>query len=359
MTILDRYILREFMKNFFMIIISLIALYLIVDFFERVRMFLSNHATVYQMLSYFCFTVPSILSQMLPVALLLGTLITFAILSKNSEVTAMKANGVSLYRLTIPFILFSCIICIASFLLNEFLTPYANQRAKHIKLVEVQKRKQLGSFKQNEIWYKGRDGIYNFSLFDAERGVLKGIRINYLDRSMNLTKRIDAREARWRDGTWQFRDLLITTFPAGDFPVVERVQSRAIDLAEKPSDFMIAQKDTSEMGFFELRNYIRKIQSEGYDATQYLADMHGKFAFSLVNIILAILGISFSIRSERSGGVARSIGLGIVIGFSYWLLFAFSISLGRSGTLPPLLAAWTANMILGVLAVVMFLRVKT
>ena len=146
MTILDRYILREFMKNFFMIIISLIALYLIVDFFERVRMFLSNHATVYQMLSYFCFTVPSILSQMLPVALLLGTLITFAILSKNSEVTAMKANGVSLYRLTIPFILFSCIICIASFLLNEFLTPYANQRAKHIKLVEVQKRKQLGKY---------------------------------------------------------------------------------------------------------------------------------------------------------------------------------------------------------------------
>jgi lipopolysaccharide export system permease protein len=87
--------------------------------------------------------------------------------------------------------------------------------------------------------------------------------------------------------------------------------------------------------------------------------MHGKIAFSLVSIILAIIGVSFSLRSERSGGVTQSIGVGIVIGFSYWLVFAFTMSLGRSGTLPPLLAAWTANILFGIASLLMYRRVKT
>jgi lipopolysaccharide export system permease protein len=87
--------------------------------------------------------------------------------------------------------------------------------------------------------------------------------------------------------------------------------------------------------------------------------MHGKIAFSLVSVILAIIGVSFSLRSERSGGVTQSIGAGIVIGFSYWLVFAFTMSLGRSGTLPPFLAAWLANVLFGAASIFMFLRVRT
>ena len=171
--------------------------------------------------------------------------------------------------------------------------------------------------------------------------------------------RIDAKEARWQDGQWIFSDLLITTFSTDHFPVLEKVTSRAILLPETPTELKAVQKDTDEMGYLELRNYIRKLQAEGFDAARYLADMHGKIAFTLVNLILAVLGISFSLRSERSGGVALSIGSGIIIGFSYWIVFAFSISLGRSTSIPPFLAAWSANFILGIAAAVLYLRVKT
>lgn len=359
MKVLDRYILKEFSKIFILIIVSLICLYLVVDFFERIRMFLSNHATVYQMASYFLFNIPMILSQMIPATFLLSTLLTFGILSKNSEITAMKANGVSLYRISLPIIILSVFVCIFAFLLNEFITPYTNQKAKHIKLIEVQKRESLGTFKQNQIWYKGKNGIYNFAIFDLQTATLKGIRINYLDRDMNLTRRIDAKEAQWENGKWLFRDLLITTFPEDTFPSLERVSSKIIDLPEKPSDFTIVQKDTEEMGFWELKQFIEKIRSEGYDVTRYMADLHGKIAFSLVSVILAFLGVSFSLKSERSGGIAQSIGVGIIIGFSYWIVFAFSISLGRSGSVPPILAAWAANCILGIAAVSLFMKVRT
>ncbi|MBW2673455.1 MAG: LPS export ABC transporter permease LptG [Deltaproteobacteria bacterium] len=359
MTILDRYILKEFIKMFALILVSLAGLYLIVDFFERIRMFLSNHASLGQMASYFLLTLPMILSQMIPIGVLLSALLSFGILSKNCEITAMKANGLSLYRISVPVIVVSFAICIAAFLLSEVITPYTNQRAKYIKLIEVQKREKLGSFKQNEIWYRGERGIYNFSMFDPLTNTLKGIRIHFFDREMNLSQRVDAKEAVWKEGRWLFKDLLVTTFNRDGVPSIEKIPSRIIALSEKPSDFTTVQKDTEEMGLLELGRFTRKLHSEGYDTMRYRTDMHGKIAFPLVSVILAILGISFSLKSERSGGIAQSIGLGIVIGFSYWIVFAFAISLGRAGTIPPVMAAWAANVLFGLAATVMFMRVKT
>jgi len=360
MTILDRYILREFTKLFCLIVVSLICLYLIVDFFERIRMFLSNNATLYQIFSYFIFTIPTIMSQMIPVGILLASLLTFGMLSKNSEITAMKANGVSLYRIVLPVIVCSLVVSGFSFLLSEFITPYTNQRAKYIKLIEVQKREKLGSFKNNQIWYRGQNGIYNFSIFDPDTETLRGVRINYLDKNMQLTMRVDAKEAKWKDGAWIAHEALVTTFPKDGFPYLSFQKLMNIDLPEEPSDLMIAQRNTDEMGYWDLKKFINKIQSEGYDATRYLADMHGKTSFPLVCVILSILGFSFSLlRHERSGGVAQSIGAGIVIGFSYWIVFAFALSLGRSGTISPLLAAWTANILFGIAAIVFLARIKT
>jgi len=359
MNTLDKYILKEFITIFLLILAALTGLYIIADFFERVRMFLSNNATPGQIISYFLLNIPMILSQMIPVATLLGALLSFGLLSKNSEITAMKANGVSLYRISLPVIAVSIVICIVVFLVSEFVTPYTNQRVKHIKLVEIQKREQLGSFKQNQIWYRGKSGIYNFSMFDPLTNTLKGIRIYLFDRDMNLYERIDAKEAKWEKEQWVFKDLLVTTFPESAFPSLEKISSRVIDLAEEPSDFMTVQKETTEMSLVELHDFIRKTRSEGYDTIHYRTDMHGKIAFPLVSLILAIIGISFSMRSERSGGVAQSIGAGIIIGFSYWIVFAFAVSLGHAGTLPPVFAAWAANLIFGFAAIFLFLRVKT
>lgn len=360
MKTLDRYVIGMFFNIFILIGISLIGLYLIVDFFERIHYFASKGATLCQITLYFLYQIPFILSLMIPVAVLLSSLLTFGILSKNSEIIAMKANGVSLYRTSYSIIIFAVLMCIVSFFLNEFVTPYTNQRAKYIKLVEIQKKERIGSFKRNQIWFRGKDGIYNFNMFDPTAGTLKGIQISYLDHEMNLTKRIDAARAVWQNDTWIFYNGLITTFPQNGLPVLERFDSTIIDLPENPSDFTIVQKNTEEMGYFELRKYIKKIQSEGYEATRYIADAHGKIAFSLVSIILAIIGISFSLsKSERSGGISQSVAIGIVIGFSYWIVYGFALSLGRSGSLPPLVAAWTANTLFGAGALYLFMKVKT
>ncbi len=359
MKILDRYLTVEFSRNLLFITACFISLFLIIDFFEKTRMFLSNHATFRQMASHFLFLMPMMLAQTLPAAVLLASLMACGSLSRHNEITAMKANGISLYRLSLPILIIAASVCLMVFLLNEWVTPYTTERAEYIRLVEVQKKESLGSFKQDQIWYRGKKGIYNFKLFDAQSGSLRGITIYYLDHDMNLIMRLDAESGQWNNGRWLFRNLLITRFPGGQFPSIEKMATLEADIPEKPADFKVVQKDVETMGYTELKRYIRKLQTEGYDATRYIVDLQGKIAFSFVSLILAVIGIAFSLRSERSGGIAQGIGAGLVIGFSYWLIYAFGMSLGRSGTLPPIPAAWLGNIIFGGASVWLFRRIKT
>jgi len=359
MTILDRYVTKEFARLFFLVLALFTSLFMIVEFFERIRMFLSNNASLTQILSYFFFMIPMMISQTLPATSLLAALLTFSTLARNSEVLAMKANGISLYRTSLPVFIASVLICMVAFLNSELVTPYSNQKADNIVYVEVQKREPLGTFKQNQLWYRGQNGIYNFRLFEPKNNIIQGITINYLDNNFTLTGRIDAEKAEWKNGKWIFYNVMITHF-GGEFPSPEWVSSKVMDLPETPEDFNLVQKEAEKMGFVELKDYIAKLQAEGYDATRYLVDMHGKIAFTLVITILITIGISFSLmRTERSGGVMQSIGVGIIIGFSYWIVHAFSMSLGRSGSIPPVLSAWFANILFGIASVIMFLRVKT
>ncbi len=361
LSILDRYIIKDFVLHFLLITLSLAALYIIVDFFQRIRMFLSNDATVYHMFLYFLYSTPMILVQMIPISVLLSSLITFGILSKNCELVAMKASGVSLYRVSVAPIFFSVLIAVAAFLISETIMPRSNQLVKKTVYIDIQNRPQMGEFKHRELWYRGQAGIYNFSLFDPTTVTLKGVRINNIDGEMNLVRSIDAAKGRWNEESkaWTLYDVLVATFPDNDFPVVETMKSYTADIPEKPEDFLVVQREPNEMGFAELRKYITKIRSEGYDATRYTVDMHGKVAFPFVCIIMAIVGVCFASRSERSGGIAQGIGVGIITGLSYWLIFAFTISLGYAGSLPPPVAAWAANLLFLVAALLMLSRMRT
>jgi len=359
MAILDRYILREYLLLFGLILASIVSLYLVIDFFGKIRMFMSNAATWSQVARHFLYLIPLIVSQTTPAVILLSTLITFGNLARHNEITALKSCGVSVYRLTVPVLAAGAVISVALFLFSELVTPSAYRRAEEIRLVEVQKQTLPGAFKQDRIWYRGAWGIYNFRLFDAAANAVNGVTINVLDRDFRLVRRIDAERAVWRDNRWEFVKVLIVNIPPEGFPVLERYERKVIDLPERPEDFRTVQKDADKMGFFELRSYIGKLRAEGYDATPYVVDLHGKVAGSLAGLILIVIGVCFPLRTERSGGLAQSIGAGIVLGFSYWLIFAFALSLGRAGTIPPLLSAWTANLLFAAGAVFLLRRVRT
>ncbi|MCX7817199.1 MAG: LPS export ABC transporter permease LptG [Syntrophales bacterium] len=357
--IINRYILSVFLSSLILILVSLISVYLIVDFFGKLRMFISNHASYSQVLRFFLHMIPVITTQMVPAAILLATLVTFGSLSRYNEIVAFKANGISIYSVALPVILAVMIMTPALFFFSELIVPKCLEKAEYIRLVEVQKRKRSGSFKQNQIWYRGAEGIYNFHIFDEQSNTIRGVTLNFFDKNFELVKRIDAEKAVWNNGKWEFYNVFVITFTDGNYPELEFKEKVAIEIPEKPEDFKHLQKDAEKMGFFELFSYVKKLNREGYDTTRYIADLHSKVAMNVICIIFVLLGIGFSLRKEKGVTLTQSIGAGVLIGFSYWLVHAFSLSLGRAGVLPPIPAAWAADFIFVVVAYLVLRRVHT
>ncbi len=359
MTIIDRYCAREFLRHLAIIVLSFVCLYLLIDFFERIRMFLSNKASLVQMSSFFLFSIPMVFWQMLPASVLLAAFISFGTLSRQNEIIAMKACGISLYRIAWPIIVIATFISAVAFITSEFITPYTNQKAKYIKMVEIQKTKPISAFKENQIWYRAANEIYNIKVFDPRTNHLWGITIYYVNNKMRLLKRADAERGEWKNGKWILYNLVYSSFTEGKFPILKFRPSQAAMLPVEPDNLTAGQKDAEDMGYMELQRYISDMRSNGYDATNYLVDLYGKVAFPLANIILAIIGLAASLQGTGSSKKTHGLAAGIVIGFSYWIVFAFMISLGRAGVLPPLLAAWSANILFSTAACFLFFRVRT
>jgi lipopolysaccharide export system permease protein len=358
LTILNRYITREFLKVFFLSLSAFVVIYLIVDILENINQFLKRDVPPSSIIEFFVFKIPPIIVQVTPVATLLSSIITLGILSRNSELIAIMASGINIYRIIVPIVGFSFLVSIASFMGNESIVPYTNQRLKHIENTELKKKKPLISFKQNRIWYRSKNAIYNIDLFDPTQNTLKGITIFYFDREFNLNHRIDARMAKWIDKEWHFFKIASRIFDNGKEIKMEKWDKKIIPLPEVADDFKFAEKSADEMSYRDLKSYVNKIKAEGYDATKYLVDLHAKLAFPFASLIMSLIGIPFALKTGREKGIISGIGISILISFGYWIMFSFTLSFGHGGVLPPIVSAWISNFTFLTIGIIMLLNVR-
>ncbi len=350
MRIVTRYLLTEFLKILSLLTVSFISLFLVIDFFERIDDFIESQVGIFETAIYFLFKIPFITTQMLPVAVLIGVIISLGLLMRSHEITALRANGISPYRIFSPFILTAVLIALISFTINEVAMPYFNAKASRIWNVKV-KKKPIGMLRHEKIWYKGHQSIYNIQVVDLKNKMLKGITIHRFDNDFNLTQRLDAKCAKWINESWYFYEGIIKTIYPDGSSNVETFREKMIFLPEKMEDFCCMEKTVEEMSYRELKNYVKMIKREGYSATSYLPDMYAKVSFPCVNIIMPIIGLAIIWRVGEHGGIPIGIVIGVGAGFIYWIVHALSLSLGHAGILPPMLSAWMANLSFGLIAI--------
>jgi lipopolysaccharide export system permease protein len=334
------------------------VIYLVIDFFQSVRKFLEYDASLDLVLVYYLLKIPVITFQTLPLAVLLSTLVTLGILARHMEITAMKANGISLFRITRPIILISLLITFVTFFGNEYLAPYGYQKSQHIMDVKVRKREQNVLFKNLNIWYRESDGIYNFQAFDPEGNTLKGITVYRFGKDFQLRQRVDAHDAVWDKNQWIFNDVTIRNFQGEASIAVENHQRINFPMRITPESLRRVEKDTEEIGYAELKRYVRRLRKAGYDATKYVVDLQIKLAYPMINLIMVLLGIPFALKTERTGGFASGIGISMGIGLIYWVLISVSRAFGHSGILPPLVSAWSPHLLFGGASFVAILSIR-
>jgi len=357
MTIITKYILREFIKVYLYSLAVAASLFFIIDLFERLDVFLKYQASFITIIQYFLCKLPSIILQINPIAVLLATFITLGILSRNFEIVALRASGISLLRTAAPILATTLIISVLVLLGNEIIAPHTNNKMRTIYNA-VKGRKEKFIFKQHQIWYRGDESIYNIKFFSHRTNSLHGVTLYFFDDDFHLFKRIDAENAQWHNNQWVFREVVTRSFKR-DKTVKTSCQQRAvIPLKETPETFKQEIRKPEEMSYLELKEYIEKITREGYDITKYSADMYAKTSSPFINFIISLLGIPFAIRLGRHGGFALGVTFSFVIGFTYWVFFNVCLALGHGGALPPFISAWIANLIFGTLGVYFLLQAR-
>lgn len=357
--ILHRYVAREYLKIFSLSLSSLILIYVVVLFFQKANLFIKYQAPFYLVFEYLLYKIPEFTFQWtLPYAVLLATLLTLGTLSRHSEITALKAGGISLYRITLPLFFIALIISFFSFLGNDYLVPFANQTTRYLVDIKVRKEQPVSFFKNYKIWYHSDHRIFNIQLLDPKKKTLEGFTLYQFDDHFRCIQRIDAREAKWVNGVWRFYQGAMRNFAQDGSFKTTPFKEIEFSMDENWESFQKIERAPEEMSYAELRTYIQKIQSSGYDATRYLVDLYAKLSYPLLNLIMVLIGIPFALKTGRSGGVALSIGMSVLIGLTYGVTFYIFLSFGRSGVLPPLLSSWIPTLLFGLSGIFTLMSVR-
>lgn len=350
LTLLSRYLRREFLRLFFLSLTLFLFIALLIDFFDRLDYLIKYKSSGSTVFLYFLFKAPLFITQATPVAALTAALMSLASFSRNREIIALKACGVSQWQIARPLLLAAGILTVLLWGWNETVVPQAYRQSRHINLT-IKKRLPKSVFHENSFWYHGDKSFYHIEHFDARENTLSGITIYVIDEQFRVLSLIEASQASWRDGQWRFKDFQEKSLALDGAPAETR--STPI-LTETPEDFTLVNIEPEEFSSQQLRDYITDLQEKGVDATAYQVDLRLKGAMPFAIFAMTLLGIALAVPGARQLPLATAVGFALVAGFGYWLLLALTVSLGHSGAIPPLLAAWSANGV-GILLGIFFL----
>ncbi len=359
--ILDRYILREFLKVLALVLISVVALFIIVDYTEIAREVRRNHIAASTLLTYYRFQIFTVLNWTLPISVLVATLVTFGMLAKNNEVTAVKSNGVSLYRVGLPILAVAVLISVLAYFLLDFVLPYSTRRVDELKR-KIDGRPAVTSSAQQKLWYLGKEGRYiiNFLAYDRIGKRLTQVQVfEFHPTDFRLTRRVYARQATWNGQAWAFEDGWMRSFSDDGKSTFTKITTPLpLFYPETPEDFATEVKPPDQMTYAQLRRYIATLRESGYGAEELSVKLYAKTSWPAISIVMALIAMPFAFRMGKRGAL-YGIGLALILGIVYWMFFAVFTKFGEVGNLPPLLAAWAANILFSIGAIYMYSHVET
>ena len=350
MTILFRYLFREYTKIFTMCFSGLMTVYLVIDFFEKVRRFLRYDANWLDVLTYFILKVPAISFQIAPLAILMATLLTFGLLSRGHEITAMRSCGVSLLSVTSPFIVFATGISLVLLLFSSTVIPWAANKSEDIRTTRIEKKSPAAAVRLSQPWTRvGADSLMHVTSVSVGGELLGGVRLFQFNRNFQLTGMTEAAEARYGDSTWTLFQGQHRRFSPDGTVSTAVFDRQPSGLTLIPDDFTTWLAGDSElMTFHDIRAYSRRrLQQGSAQAARLKTDYYGRIAFPFVTVVMVLVGIALSLRRSgtRGGGMAMGIGQALAVGFCFWTMHSIAIALGRGGALTPLIAAWMGNIL--------------
>lgn len=356
MRILDRYMSRKFLMILLFAIVGFLSIFVIVDLIENLDKFIKNDYPRAAIFEYYINYLPFIMVLVLPVAMLISSLFSVGSMARQNEIVAMKAAGISLYRIFLPLFIIALLVSVIAIGIANYLVPRTSERMTDLKeRYEDKKPRQQrleNVYIRDELDRRISMRYYNVS---RKTGNTVSIRTFAGD---TLSGRIDAKKITWKDSLWLLESGYERRFTAqGEtaVPFEKRTFSNSTFL---PENIERQLKVPEEMSFSELKDFIREVERNGADPDRWRVDLYLKISLPFANFILVLFGLPFSSSQTRRSGAAKGFGISLAVTFIYFGILKTTQAMGHNGKIEPMLAAWFANIAFGLIGLFVLIRTR-
>jgi LPS export ABC transporter permease LptG/LPS export ABC transporter permease LptF len=354
--LLDRYVTTLYARVLGVTFLGLLGLFYISAFLDKSEKIFKGDATLGTVLTFLLYSTPLFVYFIVPLAALLSVLVTFGLLARSSELTVMKACGISLYRIAAPVVVMSLFGTAVLFGLEQRVLAESNRKAEATdRIIRNLPPQNLNPL--NRRWVVARDGsIYHYGYYDSANSTLTNLSIySIAPNAWKLEKLTHAATVEFRDGRWNARKGWVR-----DFSTSARYEAFTHKILRlEPPDYFATSAPVAElMTVPELRKHIADLSESGVNVTPLSVELQRKIAFPFVTVVMSLLAVPFGVTTGRRGAL-YGIGIGIVLALAYWILLHVFLAIGGAGLLPPFLAGWSANIIVAGAAAYLLLNTKT
>lgn len=354
MDTLDRYLIKEVVIYFILVLLGVSVLFLAVDFLTK---FWTTALPLNKVLTLYIYKVPEALRQFVPVAMLMATLLVVSTMSKQNEVIALYSSGIGTFRIACTFISVTAALSAIAFLIFDPLVPVLEKKRQFIEKGIEPTESALLNFNKDRFWYRSGKVIYNVGHFDPKTNTLKDINLFVLNPDGGISKKIRAQRGTFIENDWVLEEGFITQYQDNHFPIVESFQTQRGLIPEKPGDYKTLEVQPETMRLKELRQFIARNRSYGLDTTRQQVSYHERISMVFTPLVFVLLGIAFALKPLKTQSVPKGVAFCFLVVFIYLILFRLTVSVGKGGFIPPVIAGWTPNLIfLGVASMMVWKR---
>lgn len=352
------YLIGLFLGYVVGIALSLIVIFVVIDYISNLRRFEGVH--IYYVALYYWYFLPWIIQITIPMVLLLASMFAVGQMIKNSEITALKASGMSISQLTMPLLFLGILFSVGTFYGGEKILPTANLLKRELednfkdptKIVKF-KAEGIKEYRRDFYYFANSKTLYRYEEFSTSPYFVRGAIRQRFDNS-RIIEKIKAESVLYDDSTgWRFINAEIRDFTKDPPVLSHRDTLNDTILSSTPGQMVARIKNKEEMSYWELSRFIESAKRRGENVHKFLGELDFKIALPFMNFIVILLGVSITARAGKKGG-AKVFGIGLALVFSYWIISRFSIVFAQNGHLPVLFGAWLGNILFLLIGLVLF-----
>jgi LPS export ABC transporter permease LptF/LPS export ABC transporter permease LptG len=366
--VVDRYVLQSFLFWFGLLLVGFVLMTHVYEFFDLLSDIVKNNIAMTRVFTYLFFRTPELIFELAPMGVLVAVLITFGVLTKHNEITAMKASGVSLYRLAVPVLAAALLMSGGLFAFAHYYVPDANRKQDAIRK-EIKGKPVQTYLHPDRNWVfdpgsKNDPKVFYFKYIDGAQKLMSWPQVFELDpANFHIIKHISAEKARWSATlqTWVFENGWSRQDPGGrhlKFASFAGQTATFPELDERPDYFLQEVLQDQQMNYQQLAAYIRELQRSGIDTITLQVSFYRKFALPLFALVMALISVPFAFLAGNKGAMA-GVGVSFAIAIAYWTIGKLFEQLGDVNLLPAALAAWSPDLIFAMAGAYFFTRMRT